>query len=628
MAQYIRYPSDGGSRSIPTYATAADLPASATDGSLAITLDDHVLYEYNAGTAAWEAIASPGSVLSLGSFGSSPNASGATISSNVLTLQPADGTHPGGISTGTQTFGGNKTFTGTIGASNLSGTNTGDVTISTANGLSLVGQALSLALSSTSTTGALSSTDWNTFNGKQSALTIGDLTDVGTDGITVTGGTGAIIGSGTSISQHVADATHNGYLSSADWSTFNGKQAAGNYITALTGDATASGPGSAALTLATVNSNVGSFGGATTSGTFTVNAKGLITAASSTSIQIAESQVTNLVSDLAAKQSTTLTSAHILVGNGSNVATDVAMSGDIAISNTGATSYSGTVPLNKGGTGQTTKSAAFDALSPMSASGDIIYGDTSGTGTRLAKGSDGQVLTLASGVPTWAAASGGSTTAPTVQKFTSSSGTYTRPTGPTPLYIRIRMAGGGGGGGGSGPSAGAPSDGSDTTFGSSFLTASGGGAGTSNGGNGGTGGATSIAAGPLGIGITGAGGGGGNGLAGSSYTNNFAINLNGGTGGSTPFGGGGLATEFGAGGAAATNSGSGGGGSGTQCLNNNYGTGSGGGAGGYIDVIITSPSSSYSYSIGAGGSGGTAGTNGFAGGNGAAGIIIVEEFYQ
>jgi hypothetical protein len=43
------------------------------------------------------------------------------------------------------------------------------VTIGTANGLSLSGQALSLALASTSATGALSSTDWNTFNGKQAA---------------------------------------------------------------------------------------------------------------------------------------------------------------------------------------------------------------------------------------------------------------------------------------------------------------------------------------------------------------------------------------------------------------------------------------------------------------------------
>ena len=44
------------------------------------------------------------------------------------------------------------------------------VTISTANGLSLSTQALSLAAANTTTTGALTSTDWNTFNGKQAAL--------------------------------------------------------------------------------------------------------------------------------------------------------------------------------------------------------------------------------------------------------------------------------------------------------------------------------------------------------------------------------------------------------------------------------------------------------------------------
>lgn len=55
-------------------------------------------------------------------------------------------------------------------------------------------------------------------------------------------------------------------------------------------------------TLATVNSNVGAFGDATNVGTFTVNAKGLVTAASNTSIQISESQVTGLVTDLSNKQ--------------------------------------------------------------------------------------------------------------------------------------------------------------------------------------------------------------------------------------------------------------------------------------------------------------------------------------
>jgi hypothetical protein len=78
--------------------------------------------------------------------------------------------------------------------------------------------------------------------------------------------------SGNTVSITEATTSTNGYLSSTDWNTFNNKQPAGSYITALTGDATASGPGSAALTLATVNSNIGTFA------SVTVNAKGLVTA--------------------------------------------------------------------------------------------------------------------------------------------------------------------------------------------------------------------------------------------------------------------------------------------------------------------------------------------------------------
>jgi len=159
----------------------------------------------------------------------------------------------------------------------LTDVGTDGITVTGGTGAVLgAGTSLAQHVADTSHNGYLSSTDWNTFNGKQSTLTFGNLTDIGTDGITVTGGTGAVIGTGTSLSQHVADTTHSGYLSSTDWNTFNGKQASGSYITALTGDVTASGPGSSAATLATVNGNVGSF----TNANITVNAKGLITAAS------------------------------------------------------------------------------------------------------------------------------------------------------------------------------------------------------------------------------------------------------------------------------------------------------------------------------------------------------------
>ena len=42
------------------------------------------------------------------------------------------------------------------------------------------------------------------------------------------------------------------------------------------------------------------------------------------------------------------------------------------------------IAITRGGTGATTKSGGFDALSPMTTLGDIVYGGAAGTGTRLA----------------------------------------------------------------------------------------------------------------------------------------------------------------------------------------------------------------------------------------------------
>lgn len=84
-----------------------------------------------------------------------------------------------------------------------------------------------------SVAGCLSATDWNTFNSKQSALSF----------------SAPLVNTTGTVSCTAASTSVNGCLSSADWNTFNGKQAAGNYITALTGPVTASGPGSAATTI-------------------------------------------------------------------------------------------------------------------------------------------------------------------------------------------------------------------------------------------------------------------------------------------------------------------------------------------------------------------------------------------
>jgi len=82
---------------------------------------------------------------------------------------------------------------------------------------------LTITQAGASTDGYLSSADWNTFNGKQSALSFGNLTEVTSSILTIVGGTGAVIGSGVTIAVTQASAGTSGWLSSTDWTTFNGK---------------------------------------------------------------------------------------------------------------------------------------------------------------------------------------------------------------------------------------------------------------------------------------------------------------------------------------------------------------------------------------------------------------------
>jgi len=85
----------------------------------------------------------------------------------------------------------------------------------------------------------------------------------------------------------------------------------------------------------------------------------------------------------------------------------------ITSSGTLALTYSGTaLPILNGGTGATTASAAFNALSPLTTQGDTLYGGASGAGTRLAIGTAGQVLTVNAGAtaPQWSTPTTGTVT--------------------------------------------------------------------------------------------------------------------------------------------------------------------------------------------------------------------------
>jgi len=61
-------------------------------------------------------------------------------------------------------------------------------------------------------------------SGKQNTLTLGNLTETTSSILTITGGTGAVVGSGTTIEAKQSSSSQSGYLSSTDWSTFNNKQ--------------------------------------------------------------------------------------------------------------------------------------------------------------------------------------------------------------------------------------------------------------------------------------------------------------------------------------------------------------------------------------------------------------------
>lgn len=206
----------------------------------------------------------------------------------------------------------------------------------------------------------------------------------------------------------------------------------------------------------------------------------------------------------------------------------------------------------------------------------------------------------------WAAPPGGTTTSPTVQRFTSGTSLTYTPTSGT-IYIRVRMCGGGGGGGAVTTNAG--SAGTDTSFGSwTAIHGNGGAIGPGAGGAGGTGGVNG----------TGTLIDRKDGSDGSHGTNQGGTVNTGGDGGVNPFGGNGRGTGNAAGGSAKANTGGGGAGGGTAGA-----TPGGGGAGEYVEFFVTSPSAT-TYTVGSGGNGGAAGTA--AGGNGAAGVIIIEEY--
>lgn len=178
----------------------------------------------------------------------------------------------------------------------------------------------------------------------------------------------------------------------------------GDQTFTASGDATASGSTSnLALILATVNSNVGSFGSGTSIPSLTVNAKGLVTAVSGNAVVAPAGTLTGVT--LAANVvSSSLTSVGTLTsGTWNATAVDVAHGG------TGDTSLTAYAVL----CGGTTTTGAVQQVSGLGTSGQVLT--SNGTGT----------------LPTWQTiTSGGSGTVTSVSVVTANgvSGTVANPT--------------------------------------------------------------------------------------------------------------------------------------------------------------------------------------------------------
>ncbi len=200
--------------------------------------------------------------------------------------------------------------------------------ITAASPLTLTSGVMAIPSATSGRNGYLSSTDWSSFNNKQSTVltTKGDLLGFST-----------IIG-------RLGVGTDGQILTADSASTFGFKWSTGG----------SSGVTSVGLALPNIFSVSGS--PVTTTGTLTGT--------------LATQTANTVFSGPTTGSAATPTFRSLVAADIPSLAASIITSGTIGIAN--------------GGTGQATKAPAFDALSPLSALGDVLYGGASGTGTRLA----------------------------------------------------------------------------------------------------------------------------------------------------------------------------------------------------------------------------------------------------
>ncbi len=183
-------------------------------------------------------------------------------------------------------------------------------------------------------------------------------------------------GAAPNITINQANGSTNGFLTSSDWTTFNGKQAAGNYVTELTGEVTVSGPaggGSAAATI-TNGAVIGKVLTGFTAGAGSVSASDTILSAVQKldgNIAAKQDAITTLAVNKGGTGQATLTNGAILLGNGTS-----------GISSTGP-GTTGQIPISSGAL-ITMASMSGDAT--LASTGALTIANTAVTDAKIASG--------------------------------------------------------------------------------------------------------------------------------------------------------------------------------------------------------------------------------------------------
>lgn len=165
----------------------------------------------------------------------------------------------------------------------------------------------------------------------------------------------------------------------------------------------------------------GAYGSASKTLTATVNAQGQLTVLAATDIAIANTQVSGLGTMSTQNASSVAITGGTLNGVTIGGTTAGAITGTTITATTfngAGTGLTGTASgLSIGGNAATATSATTATNLAGGAAGSVPYQTSTGVTSMLAAGTNGQVLTLAAGVPTWATAATGSVTS-VAQTFT------------------------------------------------------------------------------------------------------------------------------------------------------------------------------------------------------------------